>query len=121
MLCDRAAEMISPYGRQRVLHNQRGLFIKRLLLFEERVILASVPYRVPTGPLAAPSIPGKAWHSCTERATGIRAGRDDTETTACRWRRAAPATGRPAGASHLDRGDLGGSSRGSPARSRCSR
>ena len=53
-------EIISPHGWQRVLHNQRGLFIKRLLLFEERVILASVPYRVPTGPLAAPSIPGEA-------------------------------------------------------------
>ena len=45
-------------------------------------------------------------HSGTGRAAGIRAGRDDTETTACRWRRAAPATGRPAGAGHLDRGDV---------------
>ena len=52
-------EIISPHGWQRVLHNQRGLFIKRLLLFEDRVILASVPYRVPTGPLAAPSVPGE--------------------------------------------------------------
>ena len=29
-----------------LLHNQRALFIKRLLLFEPRVILSSVPYRL---------------------------------------------------------------------------
>jgi hypothetical protein len=29
-----------------LLHNQRALFIKRLLLFEPRVILSSVPYQV---------------------------------------------------------------------------
>jgi hypothetical protein len=28
------------------LHNQRALFIKRLLLFEQRVILSSVPYQI---------------------------------------------------------------------------
>jgi hypothetical protein len=28
----------------RVLHNNRALFIKRLLLFEPRVVLSSVPY-----------------------------------------------------------------------------
>ena len=39
-------EIISPHRWQRMLHNQRALFIKRLLLFEERVILTSVPYRV---------------------------------------------------------------------------
>ena len=50
-------EIISSHRWQRILHNQRGLFIKRLLLFEERVILASVPYRVPTGPLTAPPAP----------------------------------------------------------------
>jgi hypothetical protein len=33
-------------GPQRLLHNQRALYIKRLLLFEPRVILTSVPYRV---------------------------------------------------------------------------
>ena len=49
-------EIVSSHGWQRVLHNQRGLFIKRLLLFEDRVILASVPFRVPTGPLAAPEL-----------------------------------------------------------------
>jgi amino acid transporter len=31
-------------GWQRLLHNQRALYIKRLLLFEERVVLVSVPY-----------------------------------------------------------------------------
>ncbi len=33
-------------GPQRLLHNQRALYIKRLLLFEPRVILSSVPYRL---------------------------------------------------------------------------
>jgi amino acid transporter len=33
-------------GLTRSLHNQRALYIKRLLLFEPRVILASVPYRL---------------------------------------------------------------------------
>jgi amino acid transporter len=33
-------------GLQRLLHNQRALYIKRLLLFEPRVILTSVPYRL---------------------------------------------------------------------------
>jgi amino acid transporter len=40
-------EIISPHRWQRLLHNQRALFIKRLLLFEERVVLTSVPYRLP--------------------------------------------------------------------------
>jgi hypothetical protein len=57
-------EIVSSHRWQRILHNQRGLFIKRLLLFEERVILASVPYRVPTGPLAIPSphVPARGVH-----------------------------------------------------------
>jgi hypothetical protein len=33
-------------GPSRLLHNQRALYIKRLLLFEPRVILTSVPYRL---------------------------------------------------------------------------
>jgi amino acid transporter len=33
-------------GWARLLHNQRALYIKRLLLFEPRVILSSVPYQV---------------------------------------------------------------------------
>jgi amino acid transporter len=33
-------------GPARVLHNQRALYIKRLLLFERRVILSSVPYQL---------------------------------------------------------------------------
>ena len=33
-------------GWRRVLHNQRALYIKRLLLFEPGVILASVPYQL---------------------------------------------------------------------------
>ena len=33
-------------GLARSLHNTRALYIKRLLLFEPRVILSSVPYRL---------------------------------------------------------------------------
>ncbi len=33
-------------GWRRLLHNQRALYVKRLLLFEPRVILSSVPYRL---------------------------------------------------------------------------
>ncbi len=33
-------------GVRHVLHNQRALYVKRLLLFEPRVILASVPYQL---------------------------------------------------------------------------
>jgi amino acid transporter len=33
-------------GWARLLHNQRALYLKRLLLFEPRVVLASVPYRL---------------------------------------------------------------------------
>ena len=45
---DAVAVVIMPElifsGPQRLLHNQRALYIKRLLLFEPRVILTSVPY-----------------------------------------------------------------------------
>jgi hypothetical protein len=36
----------------RILHNNRALFIKRVLLFEPKVILSSVPFRLggPDGP-----------------------------------------------------------------------
>jgi amino acid transporter len=47
---DRIAVVIMPElvfsGLARTLHNQRALYIKRLLLFEPRVILSSVPYRL---------------------------------------------------------------------------
>jgi amino acid transporter len=47
---DAVAVVIMPElifsGPQRLLHNQRALYIKRLLLFEPRVILTSVPYRL---------------------------------------------------------------------------
>jgi hypothetical protein len=33
-------------GWARILHNQRALYIKRLLLFERHVILSSVPYQL---------------------------------------------------------------------------
>jgi hypothetical protein len=33
-------------GWRRTLHNQRSLYVKRLLLFEPGVILASVPYQI---------------------------------------------------------------------------
>ena len=53
-------EIISPHGWQRLLHNQRALFIKRLLLFEERVVLTSVPYRLPQPGEAPPVADGAA-------------------------------------------------------------
>jgi hypothetical protein len=33
-------------GWRRLLHNQRALYVKRLLLFEPHVVLASVPYQL---------------------------------------------------------------------------
>jgi amino acid transporter len=33
-------------GWQRLLHNQRSLYLKRLLLFEPHIILASIPYQI---------------------------------------------------------------------------
>jgi len=39
-------EVVIP-GVRKMLHNQRALFVKRLLLFEPRVILSSVPYHLP--------------------------------------------------------------------------
>ena len=38
-------EVIIP-GWRELLHNQRSLYIKRLLLFEPRVVLTSVPYQI---------------------------------------------------------------------------
>jgi hypothetical protein len=47
---DAVAVVIMPEfvfsGLSRSLHNQRALYIKRMLLFEPRVILSSVPYRL---------------------------------------------------------------------------
>jgi len=40
-------EVVVRHWWQQPLHGQRGLFVKRLLLFEERVILTSVPYQIP--------------------------------------------------------------------------
>jgi amino acid transporter len=39
-------ELVVSRWRHRLLHNQKALFIKRLLLFEPRVILSSVPYHL---------------------------------------------------------------------------
>ena len=48
---DVAVSVVMPelvfHGLRKVLHNQRALYIKRLLLFERRVILSSVPYHLP--------------------------------------------------------------------------
>ncbi|MGH3049612.1 MAG: APC family permease [Gaiellaceae bacterium] len=47
---DTAVNVVMPEvvvrGWARMLHNQRALYIKRLLLFEPRVILSSVPYQL---------------------------------------------------------------------------
>ena len=39
-------EVVVSRWWQHLLHGQRALFVKRLLLFEERVILSSVPYQI---------------------------------------------------------------------------
>jgi len=48
---DAVAVVIMPelvvHGWKRLLHNQRALYVKRLLLFEPRTILSSVPYQLP--------------------------------------------------------------------------
>ena len=47
---DTVAVVVMPelvvHGWHRLLHNQRALYLKRLLLFEPNVILSSVPYRL---------------------------------------------------------------------------
>ena len=47
---DVAVNVVMPelvlHGWRRALHNQRALYIKRLLLFEPQVLLSSVPYHV---------------------------------------------------------------------------
>ena len=39
-------EVVVKKLRHLVLHNQTALFMKRLLLFEPRVVLSSVPFQV---------------------------------------------------------------------------
>ena len=39
-------ELLVRKWRHWLLHNQNALFVKRLLLFEPRVILSSVPYQL---------------------------------------------------------------------------
>jgi hypothetical protein len=37
-------ELVVSHNRYMLLHNQSALFVKRLLLYEPRTILSSVPY-----------------------------------------------------------------------------
>ena len=74
-------EIISPHRWQRILHNQRALFIKRLLLFEDRVVLTSVPYRLPEPGAAAPlagdgaaRVPERSYAALPAPAPARRAG-----------------------------------------------
>jgi amino acid transporter len=50
LTCDAQVLVLLPElvtrGWRRLLHNQRALYIKRLLLFEPNVVLASVPYQL---------------------------------------------------------------------------
>ncbi|MBA3728422.1 MAG: hypothetical protein H0W94_04370 [Actinobacteria bacterium] len=50
-------ELVPSRWWHRLLHNQRAVFIKRLLLFEPRVVLSSVPYQLRQGTLPAPAGP----------------------------------------------------------------
>jgi hypothetical protein len=42
-------DLLLDKRRHMLLHNQRSLFIKRLLLAEPNVVVTSVPYRLPAG------------------------------------------------------------------------
>jgi hypothetical protein len=42
-------EFVVRRWRHMILHNQSALFVKRLLLFEPRVVLSSVPYVIERG------------------------------------------------------------------------
>jgi hypothetical protein len=66
-------------GAACLLHNQRALYIKRVLLFESRVILASVPYRLDLraglyGMLSTilPNCSPASIRSCAARASASR-------------------------------------------------
>ena len=48
-------EFLVSRWRHRILHNNRALFIKRILLFEPRTILSSVPHRLGTDGTNEPS------------------------------------------------------------------
>ena len=95
-------EIISPHRWQRLLHNQRALFIKRLLLFEERVVLTSVPYRLPQPGERAPAaaevvaaLPSARGRRCTSRAHATPGVVVEQRHAIARYR-----------AEHLDRSDL---------------
>src|SRR4029079_17675469 len=45
------------HGWRRLLHTQRALYLKRLLLFEPRVILSSVPYRLRQSSASTHTVP----------------------------------------------------------------
>ncbi len=47
-------ELVVPSWRYELLHNQRALYIKRLLLLEPNVVLTSLPYRIEQAPRHAP-------------------------------------------------------------------
>jgi len=75
-------EIISTHGWQRLLHNQRALFIKRLLLFEERVVLTSVPINLayvseaaaaPPDAFEVPAFPGAGMAVSVRPGEGRRA------------------------------------------------
>jgi amino acid transporter len=48
-------EFVVRHWWEHVLHNQTGLFIKRLLLFEPGVVVTSVPFQIARAPSQAPS------------------------------------------------------------------
>jgi hypothetical protein len=45
-------EFVVPKWRYLLLHNQNALFVKRVLLYEQRVVLSSVPFLLEPGPSA---------------------------------------------------------------------
>ena len=97
-------EIISPHRWQRLLHNQRALFIKRLLLFEERVVLTSVPYRLPEAGESAPR-PADGARGSRTRGPRVPAQGAPARRAGVAVERAAARAVRAA-AAPLDRGDL---------------
>jgi hypothetical protein len=67
--------LFGPKGTDRLVHNQRALYLKRLLIFEPRVILASVLFQLTKAAQAGivstilPNCSAASMRSCAARAS----------------------------------------------------
>jgi hypothetical protein len=48
-------ELIPAHWWENLLHNQTAFYIKRLLLFEQEVVVTSVPFHLRTAPIEVPA------------------------------------------------------------------